>query len=302
MNSRLRWRSLTRACTLPVSRSIPANRLSVPWPFVLIVTREGRVDAGFGRQIRRSRRNGLDSRLFIVGDDRRRLARFARSGGSFLQDLDLAINAQNLRHLLLELGVAAFQVVAHFVRLDFLLAETFTHRALNPIGEPFVPRRRSLLASMACPPPCRPPLVRIAVLLGLVACHRHQPSLGLRRDRRLLARSRSVIECRQRAIGQRPLDAPLHRLVMLAKFLPHREERWFLTVGQQHLRPLHSTCRLASRARNEPQPSNLLIAHRQLDHLPPSCHDAIPRSVKSKRGIHKQITGSMPASFMESVV
>ena len=32
MNSRLRWRSLTSAAwTLPVSRSIPANRLSVPW-------------------------------------------------------------------------------------------------------------------------------------------------------------------------------------------------------------------------------------------------------------------------------
>ena len=31
MNSRLRWRSLTSAWTLPVSRSIPANRLSVPW-------------------------------------------------------------------------------------------------------------------------------------------------------------------------------------------------------------------------------------------------------------------------------
>lgn len=31
MNSRLRWRSLTRAWTFPVSRSIPANKLSVPW-------------------------------------------------------------------------------------------------------------------------------------------------------------------------------------------------------------------------------------------------------------------------------
>ena len=30
MNSRLRWRS-SKAWTLPVSRSIPANRLSVPW-------------------------------------------------------------------------------------------------------------------------------------------------------------------------------------------------------------------------------------------------------------------------------
>ena len=31
MNSRLRWRSLTRASTFPVSRSIPASRLRVPW-------------------------------------------------------------------------------------------------------------------------------------------------------------------------------------------------------------------------------------------------------------------------------
>ena len=31
MNSRLRWRSLTRACTLPVSKSMPASKLTVPW-------------------------------------------------------------------------------------------------------------------------------------------------------------------------------------------------------------------------------------------------------------------------------
>jgi hypothetical protein len=36
------------------------------------------------------------------------LARFRRFGGLF-QDLFLAINAQNLSHLLLELGVALFQ-------------------------------------------------------------------------------------------------------------------------------------------------------------------------------------------------
>jgi hypothetical protein len=30
MNSRLRWRSLTRAWTLPVSRSMPASKLTVP--------------------------------------------------------------------------------------------------------------------------------------------------------------------------------------------------------------------------------------------------------------------------------
>ena len=91
--------------------------------FVLVVPREGRVDAGFGRQIGCRRCDGLDSRLFVVGNDRHSLDGFARLGGGSLQKLDLAINAQNLRHLLLELGIATFQIVAHLVRLDFLLAE-----------------------------------------------------------------------------------------------------------------------------------------------------------------------------------
>ena len=50
---------------------------------------------------------------------------FARLGGASLQNLDLAINAQNLGHLLLELGIATFQIVAHLVRLDFLLCRSF---------------------------------------------------------------------------------------------------------------------------------------------------------------------------------
>jgi hypothetical protein len=33
--------------------------------------------------------------------------------------------------------------------------------------------------------------------------------------------------------------------------------------------------------------------------LPPSCHDAAPRSINHKRGIRQQITRSM-ISFMES--
>src|SRR5438128_1131469 len=97
-----------------------------------------------------------------------------------------------------------------------------------PIGRAFPPgffRRWSVLARMACQQPRRPQLVRIAVLLGLVARQRHQPSLGLRRDRRLLARSRTVIECRQWAVGHRPLDAALDRLMMDTKSPPHRKER-----------------------------------------------------------------------------
>jgi len=60
--------------------------------FVLMIAREGRVNAGLGRQIRRRRCDGLDSRFFIVGDDRQRLIRFIRLGGGPLQDLDLAVD------------------------------------------------------------------------------------------------------------------------------------------------------------------------------------------------------------------
>src|ERR1700704_6478497 len=71
--------------------------------FVLVIPREGRVDAGLGRHIGCRRCDGLDSRFFVVGDDRHRLAWFVGFGSPF-QDLDPAINAQNLRHLLLELA------------------------------------------------------------------------------------------------------------------------------------------------------------------------------------------------------
>src|SRR5262249_30878304 len=203
---------------------------------------------------------------------------------------------------LLELGVATFQIVAHLVRLDFLLAENLTDRALDQIGKTFVPGGRRVLAGMAGQQPRRPQLVRIAVLLGPLSGQRYQPSLGLRRNRRLLARSRSVIECRQWAMGQRPFDAALHGLMMGAKFLSHCKERGTLTVAKQHSRPLHPTRRLASRARNRFQLSNLFVGHRQLDRLPPARHDATPHSIRYKRGIHKRVTGSMTARFMESVV
>src|SRR5215470_3649998 len=65
--------------------------------FILMIARKGRMDAWHGRQIRRRGRDGLDPRLFVIGDDRHRLARFLRLGCGLLQDLDLAIDTQDLR-------------------------------------------------------------------------------------------------------------------------------------------------------------------------------------------------------------
>src|SRR6516162_5627038 len=189
----------------------PGQQTERAMAFILMITREGRVDAGFGRQIGRGRCDGLDTWFFVVGDDRHWLTRFLGLGSLF-QELDLAINAQNLRHLLLELGVATLQVVPQLVRFDFLLTKNLAHRALDQTGKTFMPRGRRVLACMAGQQPRRPQLVRITVLLGLLTRQRHQPSPSLRRNRRLLAWSWPVVECCQWAVGQRPFDAALDGL------------------------------------------------------------------------------------------
>src|SRR5215475_13461012 len=129
-----------KSVDLPRQQIDPRQQAERAMASVLKIARKGRMDAWHGRQIRRRRRDGLNPRLFIVGDDRHRLARFLRPGSlrldcGLLQDLDLAIDTQDLRHFLLEVGVATLQIVAHLVRLDLLLAENLAHRALDQMGE-----------------------------------------------------------------------------------------------------------------------------------------------------------------------
>jgi hypothetical protein len=98
------------------------------------------MSAGRGRQVRGRRGDCLNARLLIVGDDRHRIARLLfRGGRGRLDKLHLAIDAQNLGHLLLELRVAAFQAVADLVRLYLLLIEDVAHRALSQLGKASMP-------------------------------------------------------------------------------------------------------------------------------------------------------------------
>src|SRR5208282_1469751 len=137
----------------------------------------------------------LNARLLIVGDDRQRIARLLFCGRrGLLDELHFAIDAQNLRHLLLELRIAAFQVVADLVRLHFLLIEYLAHRALNQLGKASVPLRRPMLTRMAGEQSRRPQFVRIAELLGLAAGEVDNPCLGLGGDRRLPAGPRAIVE------------------------------------------------------------------------------------------------------------
>ena len=93
--------------------------------FVLMIPREGRMHARHWRQIRRRGRDRLDARFLSKETIATGFSDFFDFSAlrRLFQDLDLAIDTQNFRHLVLELGIAAFQIVAHLVRLDFLLTE-----------------------------------------------------------------------------------------------------------------------------------------------------------------------------------
>ena len=178
-----------------------------------MIAREGRLHAGLGRQVRGGVRDRLDTGLLVIGDDRHRIARLLFGGGrSLLDKLHLAIDAQNFRHLLLELRVAAFQVVADLVRLYFLLIEDVAQRALSQFGKAGVSFRRPMLTRMAGEKPRRPQFVRIAEFLGPAAGEIHDPCLGCGCDLRFLAGPRPIVERGRRTIGQGPFDATLDRL------------------------------------------------------------------------------------------
>ena len=214
---------------------------------VLVVAREGRMSAGLGRQVRGGRGDCLNAGLLIVGDNRHRIARFLFCGRRRLLDEPyFAIDAQNLRHLLLELRIAAFQVVADLVRLDLLLIEDFAQRALSQLAEAGVSFGGSMLARMAGKQSRRPQFVRIAEILGLAAGEVDNPCLGLGGDRRLLAGPRPIIERRQRTVDQRPLDTALNGLVVRAHGPSHLKKGWLVPIGQQHPRPLDPTRRFCS--------------------------------------------------------
>jgi hypothetical protein len=87
---------------------------------------------------------------------------------------------------------------------------------------------------------------------------------GLGRDDRFFARPWSILDGRQRPIGQRPLHAALNRLMVDPNSLPHRTERRILAIGQQHLRPGYPARGLRSRPRENRQSFNLLVSHRHL--------------------------------------
>src|ERR1700722_11475042 len=142
--------------------------------FVFMIAPPTRVRPRLRRQVGSGAGDCLDARLLVVGDDRDvRLNRFGLA-----QNRHFAIDAQHFRHLLLKRLVAAFEVVANLVRLHVVLVEDLADRALRQARQTGMPGRFGRLPDVSRQQSCRPKLVRISHLLGLLAGQRHHPCAG----------------------------------------------------------------------------------------------------------------------------
>jgi len=134
---------LDKSVNLPGEQINAGQQTDRAMAFVLVIAREGRMPARLGRQVRGGVGDRLNAGLLVIGEDRHSIARLLfRSGRGLLDELHLAIDAQNLGHLLFELRVATFQVIADLVRPYFLLIEDVAQRALSQLGKAGMPLRR----------------------------------------------------------------------------------------------------------------------------------------------------------------
>src|ERR1019366_2458768 len=133
----------------------PGQEAQRAMALILVITCEGRMNAGFRRQVRRRRADRLHAGFFIVRNDSHRVA--WRVG--LFQNRDLAVDAEDVRHLLFEFGIAALQVVAYLVRLNGMCVENFAYSPLHQSREAFVPGSRPIFARMASQEPRRPQLM-----------------------------------------------------------------------------------------------------------------------------------------------
>ena len=189
----------------------------------------------------------------------------------------MPVDTQDLGHLGLELGIAPFQVVAHFVRFDLVLGQDLAHRPLGQLAQARMPGGRSVFPGVGGEQPGGPQLVRIIQLLGLAARQCHQPGFRLGRDDGIASRPRPIIERLDHSQFRRSLQAACHGLLRHPNLARHGIGRWLPQIGQNDLRPFDTARRLGPRPRNLQQTLPLLRIRRQRNH-PARCDHWIPQS------------------------
>ena len=186
------------------------------------------------------------------------------------------IDAQHLCHLLLEVLVAAFKVVADLVGLHLVTVEDLADRALREAPQAGVARRLSVLSDVARQQPRRPKLVWVSDLLGLPAGQRHHPGAGLVGNRWLPAKPGTVVERRHHTKLHRTIEAPLHGLMGHADRRANGIGRGVSVISQEDAGALNPTSPVRPRARNCFQFDPLSRSDRKFDNPPRCCHRVRP--------------------------
>src|ERR1700758_3602962 len=168
---------LARAMAIPDERMglagheiDPGQEAQSAVALILVITGEGRMNTRLRRQVRHRRANRLHAGFLVVRDDSHGAAWLLRVG--LFQNPDLFVDAEDVRHLFFEFGIAALQVVADLVRLHGVCVENFAYSPLPQFREAFVPGRRPIFARMAGQEARCPQLVRIAEVLRFLAGQR----------------------------------------------------------------------------------------------------------------------------------
>src|ERR1700723_3175106 len=271
-----------------------------PQSNVFVIARDGPMTHGLARRVGRLVGERLDPRLLVIGDegDSRCLrGRFPASGFRRLFQLfDLAIDGNDLGHLRVKLGIAAFEVVAQFMRFDFGRGQYLAQSSLGKTGRTGVSGSHSPLAHVLGQQPGRPHFVRIAKILRLAAGQIDEESARLAGDGRLAPGTRTVGESRHDAELARPSQTSLDGLERHPDGSPGRIERSLLAIGQQDARPLDVVRRFRSRTRDAREIRQLLLRKAPFDQRPGRGHNHydIRQSNKRRYGYRQTQTESPP--------
>ena len=113
---------------MPVVRSTAADSITVPSRLYSWSRWTVECSCGFGGKSGAG--NCLNTWLLVKGEDGDRTFRF----GQRAQHLGRSVDFEDLGFTLVELRIAALQLVAHFVRLDCLTVQNAGDRARRELG------------------------------------------------------------------------------------------------------------------------------------------------------------------------
>jgi hypothetical protein len=179
---------------------------------IFMIAGEGRMLAGLQRQVRCRGGKRLDPWLLVKVKPHKVRYYLERCDPEFKEKMAEVLCVYRQVKILKETAAASNQRRG-CDHLLFPRIEDLAHRALDQLIKACVALRGPMLPRVVGQKPGRPQLVRIPQVLRIPTGQRHQPSLGLGGDLGLFARPRTIVERRDRAVGEGPLNTPLNRLM-----------------------------------------------------------------------------------------